>query len=81
MSNESIIYLVAVCSAVFGLAAYVAFILVPAWNAYTRVWERLAASFLTLYVAAGFALVGVAGGAAIVWFWGSLSPLPQGACP
>ena len=35
MSNESIIYLVAVCSAVFGLAAYVAFILVPAWNAHS----------------------------------------------
>ena len=74
MSNESIIYLVAVSSAVFGLSAYVAFILVPAWNSYTRVWERLAASFLTLYVAAGFMLVGVAGGAAIVWFWDSLSP-------
>jgi hypothetical protein len=74
MSNESIIYLVAVSSAVFGLAAYVAFILVPAWTSYSRVWERLAASFLTLYVVAGFALVGVAAGAAIIWFWDSLSP-------
>jgi hypothetical protein len=69
MSNESIIYLIAACSAVFGLAAYVAFILVPAWTSYTRVWQRLAASFLTLYVLAGFLLIGVAAGAAVVWFW------------
>ena len=62
MSNESIIYLVAACSGVFGLAAYVGLILVPAWSAYSRVWERLAATFLTLYVLAGFLILGVAGG-------------------
>jgi hypothetical protein len=44
MSNESIIYLVAACSGVFGLAAYVGLIVVPAWTAYSRVWERLAAT-------------------------------------
>jgi hypothetical protein len=69
MSNESIIYLVAACSGVFGLAAYVGLILVPAWSAYSRVWERLAATFLSLYVFAGFLIVGVAGGAAVIWFW------------
>jgi O-antigen ligase len=69
MSNETITYLVAGTSAILGLAAYVGLILVPTWQAYSRVWERLAASFLTLYVVAAFALVGVAGGAAIVWFY------------
>jgi hypothetical protein len=69
VSNETITYLVAGASAVLGLAAYVGFILVPTWQAYSRVWERLAASFLTLYVVAAFALVGVVGGAAIVWFY------------
>jgi hypothetical protein len=69
MSNESIIYLVAACSAVFGLAAYVAFILVPAWTAYSRAWQRVAASFLTLYVLAGLILLGVGAGGAVVWFW------------
>jgi hypothetical protein len=69
MSNESIIYLVAACSGVFGLAAYVGLIVVPAWGAYSRVWQRLAATFLTLYVLAGFLILGVAGGAAIIWFW------------
>ena len=52
MTNEQIIYAVAIASGALGLIAYVFFILVPAWGAYSRVWERLAASFLTLYVLA-----------------------------
>lgn len=69
MSNETIIYVVAAGSAVIGLAAYLGLIVVPAWTAYSRVWQRLAAVFLTLYVLAGFLLLGVAGGAAVIWFW------------
>jgi hypothetical protein len=69
MTSEQIIYLVAVSCGVLGLAVYVWLVLVPAWNAYWRVWERLAASFLSLYVLAGFMALGAAGGAAIIWFW------------
>jgi hypothetical protein len=69
VSNQSITYLVAAFSVVFGLAAYVAFILIPAWTAYSRIWERVAAAALSLYVLAAFVGLGVAGGAAIVWFW------------
>jgi hypothetical protein len=69
MSNESIIYLVAACSGVFALAAYVGLIVVPAWTAYSRVWQRVAASVLTLCVLAGFLILGVAAGAAVIWFW------------
>jgi O-antigen ligase len=69
MTNEQIIYAVAIGSGVLGLIAYVVFILVPAWGAYSRIWERLAASFLTLYVLAGFVILGAAGGAAVIWFW------------
>jgi hypothetical protein len=69
MSNETIIYVVAIASGVLAVLAYVGLILIPAWTAYSRVWERLAASFLTLYVLAGFAILGAAGGAAIIWFW------------
>lgn len=69
MTNEQIIYLVAISSGVLAAGAYVWLILVPTWNAYWRVRERLAASFLSLYVLAGFALVGAAGGAAVIWFW------------
>jgi hypothetical protein len=69
MKPESIIYLVAGASAVIVLAAYVGLILVPAWTAYSRAWERLAATFLSLYVLGGFIVLGVAGGAAVIWFW------------
>jgi predicted PurR-regulated permease PerM len=69
MSNETLTYVVAGGCGALALAAYVAFILLPAWQAYSRVWERLAAAFLTLYVVAAFVLLGVGGGAAIVWFY------------
>lgn len=74
MSNEAVTYLVAACSGVLGLAAYVGLILIPAWNAYSRTWERAAAAFLTLYVLAAFTLLGVGGGAAVVWFWDRIAP-------
>lgn len=73
MSNESITYLVAACCGVFGIAAYAGFILVPAWNAYSRLWERMAAVFLSLYVLLAFVGLGVVGGAAVVWFWDRIS--------
>ena len=69
MTNEQIIYTVAIGSGVLGLIAYIAFILVPAWGAYSRIWQRLAASFLTLYVLAAFVIMGALGGAAVIWLW------------
>jgi hypothetical protein len=69
VSPTTITYLVAACCGVLALSAYVALILVPAWTAYSRIWQRMAAAVLSLYVLAAFAAVGVAGGAAIVWFW------------
>lgn len=69
MSNQSITYMVAAVCGVFGVAAYAAFILVPAWTAYSRLWERVAAAFLSLYILAAFVGLGVVGGAAIVWFY------------
>ena len=72
MSNQSITYLVvAVCGAAV-VIAYVALILVPAWSAYGRLWERLAASFLSLYALLAFVAIGLAGGLALIWFWDRL---------
>jgi hypothetical protein len=67
MSNEAITYLVGACCGVFGLAAYTAWILVPAWTAYSRWWERVAAAFLSLYVLAAMVGVGLLLGAGVVW--------------
>lgn len=69
MSNQSVTYVVAACCGVFALAAYAGLILVPAWTAYSRLWERLAATFLSLYALVAFLAVGVGGGLAVVWFW------------
>ena len=46
---------------------YVVFIVAPAWASYGRVWERFAASFLTLFILATLLMVGVLLGAAVVW--------------
>ena len=73
MSNDAITYLVGACCAVFAIAAYAAWILIPAWTAYSRWWERAAAAFLTLYVLAAMVGLGLLGGGAVVWFWDSIT--------
>jgi len=72
MSNTAITYLVGACAGVFSLAGYAAWVLVPAWTAYSRAWERVAAAFLSLYVLLSFAAIGVGIGAAVIWFWDRL---------
>ncbi|UGS34645.1 hypothetical protein [Capillimicrobium parvum] len=69
MTNEQVTYVVAGACALIALVAFVMLILRPAWTSYSRVWERMAAAFLSLYVLAAFVGVGVAGGLAITWFW------------
>ena len=69
MSNTSVTYLVAACAGTFGLAAFVGLIVAPAWTAYSTMWERLAAAFLSLYVLAALLAVGLVAGAAVLWFW------------
>jgi hypothetical protein len=69
MSNTSVTYLVGACAGVFSVAAFAAWVLVPAWTSYSRVWERIAAVFLSLYVLAAFVGVGIAAGAAVIYFW------------
>ena len=53
-----------------GFCLYFMYILVPAWTSYSRMWERLAATVLSLYVLG--VLIGVGAGAALaaVYFWG-----------
>ena len=48
-------------------AGYIAFILVPAWESYGRLWEKLAAGFLSLFILASLLGIGAAIGLAVVW--------------
>jgi exosortase/archaeosortase len=70
MSDTAITYLIAACAGVFSLALFVGLILAPAWSSYSRVWERVAASVLSLYVLAVLVGLGVAAGLAVVYYWG-----------
>jgi hypothetical protein len=49
------------------LACYVVLMVLPATRCYGRVWEKLAASVLTVYVLATLLGIGAAIGLAIVW--------------
>lgn len=69
MTNAGVTILIAATCGVSALVAFVWFIAWPAWNAYSKTWERIAAGFLSLYVLAALMLVGAAGGAAIAYYW------------
>lgn len=69
MSNQDITYVVGGVCALATLLAFGLLVVRPAWGSYGRVWERLAASFLSLYVLATFIGAGVGVGLVVVWFW------------
>jgi len=48
------------------LVAFVVFIVAPAWGSYGRLWERFAASFLSLYIGAALLGVGIAAGVGVI---------------
>ena len=72
MSNTTLTYVIAGGAAGISVIAWAVLVLVPAWTSYSRVWERLAATVLSLYVLAGFALAGSMLGAAILWYYDEL---------
>jgi hypothetical protein len=53
-------------SAIVALIAFVVFIVAPAWGSYGRLWERVAASFLSIYIGAALLGVGVAAGVGVI---------------
>ncbi len=57
---------IAIAAGIVG-AGYLAFILAPSVAAYGRLWERVAAGFLTLYILATLLGIGAAIGFAVVW--------------
>jgi hypothetical protein len=56
-------------TAVIALIAFVVFIAAPSWSSYGRLWERMAASFLSLYIGAALLGVGIAVGVGLVALW------------
>jgi len=53
-------------TAVISLIAFAVFIATPSWQSYGRLWERMAAGFLSIYIGAALLGVGVATGVGII---------------
>ena len=69
MSNDTLTYVIAGTAAGISVIAWVGLVLVPAWGSFSRVWERIVATVLSVYILAAFALAGSALGAAILWYY------------
>ncbi len=67
MSNQTWTYIAVGSAAGVSLIAWVALVLVPAWTSFSRVWERIVATVLSVYVLAAFALLGVLLGGGFLW--------------
>jgi hypothetical protein len=72
MSNQTWTYIAIGSAAGVSLIAWVALVLVPAWTSYSRIWERLVAAVLSVYVLAAFALVGVGIAGGFLWYYDEL---------
>ncbi len=73
MTSTQITYVVAAACAIGAITSFVALIAFPAWTAYSKTWERVAASFLSLFVLIALVVVGALGGAAIAYYWDSIA--------
>ncbi len=69
MSNTDKIYVISAASGIAALAAYIGLLVVPAWKSYSRIWERAAATFLSLYILAACLGLGLVGAAGVLWLW------------
>ena len=59
--------LAAACGVI--VAGYVAYILLPAVKSYGRIWERIAAGVLTLFMLGTLLGIGLSIGLSVVWFY------------
>jgi hypothetical protein len=63
-------------AALISIIAFIGLILVPALGSYGRAWEKIAASFLSVFVLLTLALIGIAVGVGIVYYYNDLAFLP-----
>jgi hypothetical protein len=69
MSNTSLTYLIAACVGVVSLALWAWLVLVPAYTAYTRWWQRALAVVMSVYVLAAMLGAGALVGAIFLWYY------------
>jgi hypothetical protein len=72
MSNQTWTYIALGSAGSLSLIVWIALILVPAWRSFSRVWERMVATVLSLYVLAAFVLAGALLGGGFLWYFDQL---------
>ena len=72
MSNDTLTYVIAGGAGGISVIAWAGLVLVPAWTSFSRVWERLVATVLSLYILAAFLLAGALLGAGFLWYFDEL---------
>ena len=72
LSNQTWTYIALGTAAGLSLVAWVGLVLVPAWTSFTRAWERVVATVLSLYVLAAFVVAGVMLGGGFLWYFDEL---------
>lgn len=72
MSNQDLTYLIACGAGAVCVVAWVTLILVPAWQSYSRLWQRLVAAVLAVYVLAALVLTGAGVAAGFLWYFDRL---------
>jgi len=72
MSPDDKLRVILIAMGVVVLVAYVGLVLIPAWRSYSRIWQRLAAAFLSIYILAGCLAIGLVGAYGVVTAWSEL---------
>ena len=72
MSNTTWTYIAVGGASLISLVAWVSLVLVPAFASFSRWWERLVATVLSVYVLAAFVGAGLLIGGAFLWYFDQL---------
>ena len=71
-SNTTWTYITIGVAGGVSLIAWLWLVVIPAWTSFSRVWERLVAVVLSVYVLAAFVLVGALLGGGFLWYFDEL---------
>jgi hypothetical protein len=75
MDPLTVTYIILGVAGVVGFSFFAVWILAPAWTAYGRTWERVAAAALSVFVLAAFVGTGVLIGLVVLYYWDQILDL------